>query len=265
MEATTIGMNRTGAKLSPAGTQAMNQATSELAPPGPIDTGATEAERLVYINESEPVGSIPPPASMKDGAARTKAAQPGIFFDKIGERIAFERGGVRLYDALLVKYQGVEQLGEELLPSAELVLDLSMEGMQVLMPIGGESPAETLQRIRDEELAHFHMLCQCMEQLGGDPTAMTPCADVSATASMGLVQVLTDPRTTLAQCLGAMLTAEMTDNAGWELLISLAEDAGQPELAGRFLGALAQEQEHLAVVKGWLTALVAQGAGTPAV
>jgi rubrerythrin len=269
MEATTIGMNRTGAKLSPAGTEAMNQATNEFAPPGPIDTGATEAERLVYINEAEAVGSIPPPASIKGllkaGVARMKGSQPSIFFDKIGERIAFERAGVRLYDALLVKYQGVERIGDELLPPAETVLDLSTEGMHSLAPVTGESPTETLQRIRGEELAHFHMLCQCMEQLGGDPTAMTPCADVTATASMGLVQVLTDPRTTLAQCLNAMLTAELTDNAGWELLISLAEDAGQPELAGRFLGALAQEQEHLAIVKGWLTALVSQGAGTEAV
>jgi hypothetical protein len=36
-----------------------------------------------------------------------------------------------------------------------------------------------------------------------------------------------------------VLSAELTDNAGWELLIQLAEDAGETELAGRFLGALA--------------------------
>jgi hypothetical protein len=69
---------------------------------------------------------------------------------------------------------------------------------------------------------------------------------------MGLVQVLTDPRTTLAQSLNAMLTAELTDNAGWELLAQLAEEAGESELTGKFLGALSQEQEHLLVVKAWL-------------
>jgi rubrerythrin len=269
MEATTIGMNRTGAKLSAAGTQAMTDATNELAPPGPIDTAASEAERLVYIEEAESLGSIPPPASfkgaLKAGGAKIKGGQPSVFFDKIGERIAFERGGVRLYDALIVKHHAVQQIGEELLPPAEEVLDLSVEGMQVLAPVQGEQPAATLQRIRDEELAHFQMLCQAMEQLGGDPTAMTPCADVQAAAAIGLMQVLTDPRTTLAQSLNAILTAELADNAGWELLISLAENEGEAELAGRFLGALAQEQEHLAVIKGWLTALVTQGAGTPAV
>jgi rubrerythrin len=269
MEATTIGLNRTGAKLSPAGTQAMTDAVNELAPPGPIDTAASEAERLVYLNESESVGSIPPPASMKGvlkaGVAKMKGGQPSIFFDKIGERIAFERGGTRLYDALIVKYQAVEQLGQEMLPPAEDVLALTVEGLECLAPVQGESPAQTLQRIRGEELAHFHMLCEAMEQLGGDPTAMTPCADVQATASMGIMQVITDPRTTLAQSLNAILTAELTDNAGWELLITLAEDAGQSDLAGRFLGALAQEREHLAIVKGWLTALVSEGAGSPAV
>ncbi|RYF70888.1 MAG: ferritin Dps family protein, partial [Comamonadaceae bacterium] len=97
------------------------------------------------------------------------------------------------------------------------------------------------------------------------PTAMTPCADVQATATLGIMQVVTDPRTTLAQSLNAMLAAELIDNASWELLASLAEDAGETELAGRFLGALAQEQEHLAVVKGWVTLLVSEGAGSPAV
>lgn len=269
MEATTTGMNRTGAKVSPLGTQAMTEAADELSPAMPIDTASMEAERITYINEAETIGSIPPPASLKGvvktGMAKLKGAQPSIFLDKLGERIAFERGGTRLYEALIVKHQAVEALGEELLPAAEEVLGMSIEGMAALAPIDGETPAETLIRIRNEEHQHFLMLCEAMEKMGGDPTAMTPCADVSATATMGIMQVLTDPRTTLAQCLNAMLTAELTDNAGWELLISLAEDAGEEDLAGQFLGALAQEQEHLAIVKGWLTSLVAHNAGSPAV
>jgi len=89
--------------------------------------------------------------------------------------------------------------------------------------------------------------------------------DVIGTASMGFMQVLTDPRTTLAQCLNTMLAVELTDNAAWELLIQLADDAGETELSGRFLAALSQEQQHLAIVKEWVTTLVATGAGTPAV
>lgn len=270
MEATTLGMNRTGAKVSPLGTQAMNDAVKELTPEVlPIDTAGIEAERITYINAAEAVGSIPPPASVKgvvtSGMAKLRGGQPSLLMDKLGERIAFERGGTRLYEALIAKHEAVDALGQEVLPRADEVLELTLEGMAALAPIEGETPAQTLLRIRNEEHEHFLMLCQAMEQLGGDPTAMTPCADVSATASMGLMQVMTDPRTTLAQCLNAILIAEMTDNAGWELLISLAEEAGEEELAGRFLGALAQEQEHLAITKGWLVALVSRNAGTPAV
>jgi rubrerythrin len=246
----------------------MSEAADELSPTVPIDTAAADAERLAYISEAESVGSIPPAASRKgavSGAERRKGGQPGILLDKLGERIAFERGGTRLYDALIAKYQAVQQLGAESLPSAEQVFALAAPAQTGVAAARGEEPAQTLQRIRAEELGHFHMLCQAVELLGGDPTAQTPCADVSATAAMGLIQVLTDPRTTLAQCLNAMLTAELTDNAGWELLITLAEDAGESELAGTFLGALGQEQEHLIVVKGWLTALVSTGGGTPAV
>ena len=66
--------------------------------------------------------------------------------------------------------------------------------------------------------------------MGADPTAETPSADVIGVASQGLLQVITDPRTTLSQSLEAMLTAELTDNDGWETLAALADDLGQTEL-----------------------------------
>jgi rubrerythrin len=226
-------------------------------------------QRIVYINEAEAVGSIPPPPTvkgmMKSGVAALSGSHPSIFMDKIGERIAFERGGTRIYDALIVKYNAVASSNPDALPPApELLFDEDLQDDEFQIA-EGESPAQTLARIRAEELSHFQMLCAAMETLGGDPTAQTPCADVIATASMGLMQVVTDPRTTLAQSLNAVLTAELTDNVGWELLIQLAEDAGETELTGQFLGALSQEQEHLMIVKAWVTALVSDGVGTPAV
>jgi rubrerythrin len=268
MEATTLGMNRTGAAISPLGTKAMTEAANELSPRRPIDTGAMEAERLAYIDEADSLGSIPPPASLKGvvktGVAKLKGGHPTILMDKLGERIAFERAGTRLYDALITKYHAAVAAGETLRPAAEAVTT-GMGGGSSVVVDEQETPAATLERIRSEELAHFKMLCEAMVKLGGDPTAQTPCADATATASMGLIQVLTDPRTTLAQSLNAILTAELTDNAGWELLIPLVEDAGEEELAVRFLAAYADEQEHLAIVKGWLASLLADSAGTPAV
>jgi hypothetical protein len=104
-----------------------------------------------------------------------------------------------------------------------------------------------------------------MESLGGDPTAQTPCADVTAAASMGLMQAITDPRTTFAQCLNTILTAELADNAGWELLSELAMQAGQPGMAEQFREALETEAEHLETIRSWLAALLTKAAGSPAV
>lgn len=113
-----------------------------------------------------------------------------------------------------------------------------------------------LQHIMEEEFQHFQMLSDLITDMGGDPSAQTPCADISAVAAMGIIQVLTDPRTTLAQCLQGLLTAEMTDNAAWELLIELAEQAGHEELVPQFQKALAAEAEHEAKIKQWLRTMV---------
>ena len=108
-----------------------------------------------------------------------------------------------------------------------------------------------LQKIRDDEARHFALIVSAIESIGGDPTAMTPCADVTAVESMGLMQVVNDPRTTLAQCLHAMLVAEMTDEVGWEHLIVLAEDNGQSQMVNDFTVALNDEQQHLMQVRRW--------------
>ena len=69
--------------------------------------------------------------------------------------------------------------------------------------------------------------------------------------------MLTDPRTTLLQSLEAILIAELADNACWEALVELAQQAGEDELVPQFESACATEQEHLTNVRTWLAA--AQG------
>lgn len=268
MQATTTGANRTGTAVAPERSRAMAEAVQLYSPPTAIDTSASEEDRAVYIADAETIGSIPPPASIK-GAVRTgvdklMGEHPEILLDKIGERIAFERGGTRLYDALIVKYRASLDEGGDL-PTAAEALVANGENAAILGAFEDEEPIETLERIRAEELAHFHMLCDVMQQLGGDPTAVTPSADVIGTASAGLIQVMTDPRTTLAQSLCALLSAELTDNAGWELLVDLAEQNGKDEIAASFVEALAQEEQHLLVVRNWLKALLADGYTSAAV
>ena len=84
MQATVPGMNRTGAAVSPEGTQAMTRAANELTPPMQIDTAASEAQRIVYINEAAAVGSIPPPphsrALSKPASPSSRGATPASFW-----------------------------------------------------------------------------------------------------------------------------------------------------------------------------------------
>jgi hypothetical protein len=62
----------------------------------------------------------------------------------------------------------------------------------------------------------------------------------------------------------SVLTAELTDNAGWELLIQLADEVGEAELSG-LSGRPRPGAGTLATIRGWLTNLVTSVIGTPAV
>ncbi len=234
-----VGMNRTGLDMAPLARDDMIGYAQAEAARGPGSDGSFEAVHMAYIEDAERVGSVPVPGTIKrmatTAAARLKGRKPEVLIDKLGERMAFERAGTRLYEAMLLKCGAVD---------------------------GANNPVEVpqLAHIRDEEERHFHMVRKALERLGADPTAMTPCADVAGVQGMGLMQVVTDPRPTIAQALNALLTAQLSDNAGWELLVELASAAGHQDLANDFGEALRQEGEHLSLVCGWLRAAVLQEA-----
>lgn len=234
-----VGMNRTGLDMAPLARDDMIEYAQAEGAREPESDGSFEAVHMAYIEDAERVGSVPVPGTVEGMAAKAtaklKGRKPGVLIDKLGERMAFERAGTRLYEAMLLKCGAVD---------------------------GASNPVEVpqLAHIRDEEEKHFHLVRQALEKLGADPTAMTPCADVAGVQGMGLMQVVTDPRTTIAQALNALLTAELSDNAGWELLVELASAAGHQDLADDFGDALRQENEHLSLVRGWLRAAVLQEA-----
>jgi rubrerythrin len=109
----------------------------------------------------------------------------------------------------------------------------------------------TLETFRDQEADHFAMLVEALRDLGADPTAQTPGADLAGIEGMGLLQAVVDPRTSLAQSLHAVLAAELVDDSGWELLVAMTREAGHAELAERFGEAVRHEAEHLATIKRW--------------
>ncbi len=231
------GWNRTGTVTAPLMARELTEGAAAAEPSSEGGPEAIALRRADYIREGFPLGSLPPPPisleGVIEGAAQLVGTTTGVatLADKLSERLAFERSGTRLYDALIGK---CEALGE-----AE----------------PGPTLAQ-LREIREDERRHFLLVNRAITTLGGDPTAQSPCADTVMVSSLGLIQVLTDPRTNVAQCLQAILTAELTDNAGWELLITLAGEVGHEELVEEFRVALASEASHLTRVRGWLEAQV---------
>src|SRR5581483_11032856 len=133
-----------------------------------------------------------------------------LLLDKLGERLAFERQGTRLYEGVIQK--------------CELIGDSE----------GGPSVAD-LRHIHDEEMEHFKMLQRVITEMGGDATVQTPSADIVGVLAHGTLQ--------------AMLNAELADNDGWQMLITLATSLGRDDLEEDFEKALESEQEHLENVR----------------
>jgi hypothetical protein len=234
-------INRTGIMTRPEMAAEMIRGAEELTGDSEADAAEIGEMRQEYLEEALPIGSEPLP--LGDAEAEEALAEPEaltVLLDKLGERLAFERQGTRLYEAFLQRFE-----------------------LQGLEDESGPTSAE-LRHICDEEFDHFRYLQQAVVQFGGDATVKSPSADVAAVLSKGAVEIIADPRTSLPQCLQALLTAELADNDGWQLLGVLAEQLGLEELASRCRAAHETEQEHLEKVRNWLAAATlqaAQGAG----
>jgi ferritin-like metal-binding protein YciE len=228
-----IGKNRTGIATSKDAAARMIEGTSEFPPNTPGDERSISEVRELFAKEAEPLGSLPLPPNVK-GVVSTavnalKGARPTQFIDKLGERLSFERTGVRLYEALISKYT-------------------SFGGFP-----GGPELTKLEENMREEH-EHMRLLTDVLTRLGNDPTVMTPSADLHATMTKGILEVMVDARTSLVQCLEALLLVELADNDGWESLIEMARQAGDASIVEVFEQALAEEADHLEDVRAWLAA-----------
>jgi rubrerythrin len=182
---------------------------------------------------ADPIGTMPRPATLTAATKQAVRAAIGeklnVLLDKMAERLAFERAGTRLYEGLLLKYD----LGGG---------------------FSGGPRREELLRFRDDEATHYRLLEHAIEELDADPTSLTPSADLTAVASSGIAAVIADARTNLAECLEAILIAELADHAAWERLKELAEGLGHSELAEEFERCHRQEELHLEAVRRWVSA-----------
>jgi ferritin-like metal-binding protein YciE len=220
-------INRTGIQASIADFEKMQESIKRQMPVVTEKSLSPDEYRREFLEMDEEVGSLPPKRNMAKKSSSASGPIMDVFLDKLGERLAFERSGVRLYQAFLAKCK---------------FKDAGFPNLSVSM----------LEQILEEEEKHFVMLKETIEELGGDPTAVTPSADLVGVMNTGIMQVITDPRTTVQQSLEALLNVELIDNACWESLVQLADLIGNKQLAERFEAALEEEEDHLAAIQGWV-------------
>ncbi len=140
--------------------------------------------------------------------------------DLLTARLTFERVGVKLYDAIIGK---VQILGDA---QAQRMLD-------------------QLQEHRDEEKEHEEWLEEQIRALGADAHGTSEMSELETRESKGIEDVILDGDNEISHLMHALLTAELADNAGWDLLVSLADEAGDRDAKKAFKKRLHEEEEHL--------------------
>jgi bacterioferritin (cytochrome b1) len=144
--------------------------------------------------------------------------------DVLTERLTFERAGVKLYDAILAR--------------------LTAEGGPDL-----DDMQEALKQHRDQEKEHEEWLEEQIAALGGDAHGQTEMSRLTETESQGIEKVILGQDAPLANQFHALLAAELVDNAGWDLLVELADEAGDKAAKKEFKRRLHEEEEHLVFVR----------------
>jgi hypothetical protein len=157
-------VNRTGIMTNPELSAELIRGAKQTPPSPPKNGKQLLLSKAEYLKEGLPIGS--PPIIIVDQTVGKEelaadADQMSVLLDKLGERLAFERQGTRLYECFLQK---LEQM-----PSAEV------------------GPAvEDIRHIYEEELEHFRLLQTAISEIGGDATVQTPSADVAGVLSYGI-------------------------------------------------------------------------------
>jgi len=152
----------------------------------------------------------------------SKYSKPKVI-DILNERLAFERAGVKLYDRILdaMRRQTDENVARML---------------------------NEMQQHRDEEKEHEEWLEEQIRALGADAHAETEKSKLITRESKGIEEVVMSDAE-LPHLLHALLAAELVDNAGWDLLVQLADEAGDRAAKREFKKRLHEEEDHLLLIR----------------
>jgi bacterioferritin (cytochrome b1) len=152
------------------------------------------------------------------------ARNPNLILDLLSGRLAFERTSVKLYDNVIQK---IERSAD---PRYQ--------------PLLGE-----LRKIRNEEWAHEEWLEAQIRSLGGTAHETTEMSQLETEEAMGVRNVIVDGHQKVLHLVHALLAAELSDNAGWDLLVKLANDSGDREAKFAFMKRQLEEVKHLAFLR----------------
>jgi bacterioferritin (cytochrome b1) len=141
--------------------------------------------------------------------------------DLLNERLAFERAGVKLYDKILERMKSDPQVARMI---------------------------DQMREHREQEKEHEEWLEEQIRALGGDARTPSEKSILVQAESQGIEHVIErDP--SLPHDFHALLTAELADNAGWDLLVQLADEVGDRDAKKEFKKRLHEEEEHLLFVR----------------
>jgi len=143
--------------------------------------------------------------------------------DFLTERLTFERSAFKLYDTILEKMRRLA--------------DPEMDRL-----------AGPLKEHREQEKVHVEWLQAQIRKLGGDAHGTTELSALATREALGIEEVIAKDAE-IPHLLHALLAAELVDNAGWDLLVELADEAGDREARKSFRRYLEEEERHLAFVR----------------
>src|SRR5512140_2045577 len=152
--------------------------------------------------------------------------------DLLNERLAFERTGVKLYDTLLARLQVSTD------PAVKVLVG-------------------QVQEHREEEHEHEEWLEEQIRALGGTAHALSEHAVLAQAEAEGVERVMRRDDS-ISHDFHALLTAELADNAGWDLLVKLADEFGDSKAKKEFNKRLHEEEKHLLFVRETLFELTKQ-------
>jgi len=144
--------------------------------------------------------------------------------DLLTERLAFERASVKLYDSTIAKMHRAADPG------------IQRMTLQV-------------QEFRDQEKEHEDWLEEQIRTLGGDAQGTTEWSTLAKVESKGIENVVLDDDQDISHIFHALFTAELVDNASWEILVQLADEADDEAARRAFRVRLHEEEEHLTFLR----------------